>query len=268
MGRPPLTARVNTLLTTDEALTAALEQRGIHVTPSRYLEHALELMHTGNLEQIPEFQAGHFYIQDLSSQFCAKLADAQPGDRVFDLCAAPGSKSFTMAQTMNNQGELLAFDLYDHKLELIQKTADKLGIRNLAVKKGDAGAYNEALGLADKVLCDVPCSGLGIIRRKPEIKYKPQTELDQLPPIQRRILDNAARYVKTGGRLIYSTCSLNRAENQDIAAAFLAEHPNFAPLSIPSTLQGRALIEDNMATFLPQFMNSDGFFVALFTRKN
>ena len=268
MGRPPLTARVNTLLTTDEALTAALKQRGIHVTPSRCLEHALELTHTGNLEQIPEFQAGHFYIQDLSSQFCAKLADAQPGERVFDLCAAPGSKSFTMAQTMDNQGELLAFDLYDHKLELIQKTADKLGIRNLIVKKGDAGAYNEALGLADKVLCDVPCSGLGIIRRKPEIKYKPQTELDQLPPIQRRILDNAARYVKTGGRLIYSTCSLNRAENQDIAAAFLAEHLHFAPLSIPSTLQGRALIEDNMATFLPQFMNSDGFFVALFTRKN
>lgn len=267
VGRPPLMVRVNTLKTSAAALEAVLREEGMDVTPSPYLENCLILEHTGSLERSPAFQRGEFYVQDLASQYCARLMEVKPGDRVFDLCAAPGGKSFTMAQYLENQGELFCFDLYEHKLQLIQKTADRLGILCIRTGRQDGAQYCPELGQAQRVLCDVPCAGLGIIRRKPEIKYKPPESLQGLPEIQYGILENGARYAAPGGRLIYSTCSLSLEENQQVAQRFLEEHPEFEPVPVLEELAGRGLVEGNMITFLPRYMGSDGFFAALFRRK-
>lgn len=267
IGRPPLTIRVNTLKTTTEELCQKLMQKHIQVTVSPDIENCLILDKTKSLEQLEAFQNGLFYVQDIASQICVKLAQVKPNTRVFDMCAAPGSKSFTMAQYMQNQGELFSFDLYEHKLQLIEKTAQRLGISNLRVQRQDACQYNAKLGQADTVLCDVPCAGLGIIRRKPEIKYKSKQEIEKLPEIQYQILSNSSSYVKSGGLLIYSTCSVNQEENQQVAQRFLKEHTDFMPVPIPEFMKGFGIIQEYQITLLPQFINSDGFFIARFKRK-
>ena len=267
LGRPPLCIRVNTLKTNSQILGEQLKQKQIHVEENQYLKNCFSIFNTGNLERISQFRQGEFYVQDIASQLCAALVDPKPGERVFDICAAPGSKSFTMAQLMQNQGEIISFDLYDHKLKLIEDGAKKLGITNITARKGDGRIYYSDLGTADRVLCDVPCSGLGIIRRKPEIKYKPKEAIDVLPEIQYEILQNASRYVKPGGRLVYSTCALNKAENQNVANRFLQEHEEFLPEILPEELKMFGILEKNMLTLMPQFLNSDGFFIAVFQRK-
>lgn len=266
VGRPPLTVRVNTLRTSKEALAHSLQAQGISVTVSDWLENCLSLEGTGSLEQIPEFQNGDFYVQDSSSQCCAAVLDAKPGMTVFDLCSAPGSKAFTVAQQMQNTGKLYAFDLYDHKIELIQKSARKLGICNIVSEISDACVFRDDLPKADRVLCDVPCAGLGIIRRKPEIKYKNPKELDRLPELQYRILQNASRYVKPGGKLLYSTCSLNREENEKVCDRFLDGQTVFVPADLPEWLGKKAVVAGNQATFFPHLSGGDGFFLALFER--
>lgn len=266
IGRPPLTIRVNTLKTDIDSLIELLSKKDIKCEKISYLDNCLNLSNTKSLEKLKEFNDGLFYVQDLSSQFCAYLVNAKPNDTFFDLCSAPGSKSFTVAQYMQNKGKILSFDLYEHKLELIEKTAHKLEIDNITVLKSDASVYNEKLGLADCVLCDVPCAGLGIIRRKPEIKYKSLDDIKDLPIIQKKILQNGSRYVKKGGRLIYSTCSLNICENQNVAKEFLDNNKDFKPVDLTDILKDKALVENNMATFLPHFMDSDGFFVAVFEK--
>ncbi len=266
IGRPPLTIRVNTLKTSAQSLSAKLSARGIPVTENPWLTDCLHLEQTGRLGNIPEFGSGEFFVQDLASQLCAKLTGAQPGNLVYDLCAAPGAKSFSMAIEMQNIGQLHSFDLYDHKLELISQMAKRLGISIIQTHKQDAARFDSKLPPADIVLCDVPCSGLGIIRRKPEIKYKSPEQFQKLPEVQYRILENAARYVRPGGRLIYSTCTLSRMENQEVALRFLKNHPKFQPDSIPEELTKQVMTEKNCVTFLPQMMNSDGFFIALFKR--
>lgn len=266
IGRPPLTIRVNTLKIDTLSLIELLSKKGIECEKIPFLDDSLNLSNIKSLESLKEFNDGLFYVQDLSSQICSYLVGAKPYNVFFDLCAAPGSKSFTVAQYMNNKGSIFCFDVHEHKLNLIKKTAKKLGIDNVTVLKSDARIFNEDLGMADCVLCDVPCSGLGIIRRKPEIKYKSFESIKDLPTLQKQILQNGSRYVKKGGRLIYSTCSLNFSENQDVAKAFLQENKDFKPVDLTQLLKDKAIIENNMATFLPQFMNSDGFFVAVFEK--
>lgn len=267
LGRPPFMVRVNTLKTNVAALTARLQQSGVTVTQSPYLEHCLILSHTGDIEQLPSFVAGEFHVQDLASQWCATLLDAHPGMTVLDLCAAPGSKSFTIAQSMEGRGSLYAFDLHDHKLTLMEQGAKRLGITNLTVQQQDATQHLPSLPMAERVLCDVPCAGLGAIRRKPDIKYKDPQEFASLPSLQGAILANGARYVKPGGKLIYATCSLSEAENEAVATAFLADHADFTIEALPEKLCDRVLSRGNMMTFLPQHMDSDGFFVAVFSRQ-
>lgn len=260
----PLYIRVNTEKISDQELTKELEARGITVEKTA-VEHGLRLIRSGNLERLRAFREGRFYVQDLASQVCAQLAGVQPGETVYDLCAAPGSKSFTMAQQMHGEGQIVAFDLYEHKRLLIQEGAERLGLAVIQPRVADATVYDANLPLADCVLCDVPCAGLGILRRKPEIKYKEESSLDGLPALQFQILQNGARYVKQGGRLVYSTCSLSRAENEEVVARFLREVPGFEPCALPAPYSRWA--EGNCITFLPQYLNSDGFFMALFVRK-
>ena len=192
--------------------------------------------------------------------------EARPGDTVLDLCAAPGGKSFTMAQEMENQGALYSLDLYPAKVGLIREGAERLGLTAVRPDQNDALEENPSLPLADRVLCDAPCSGFGIIRRKPEIKYKTREQIASLPALQAKILDSASRYVKQGGRLVYSTCTLNPAENEEQAAAFLARHPDFAPAPLPGAIAPYKKSPEDTALTLLTNEHSDGFFLQAFTR--
>lgn len=266
VGPAPMYARVNTIKTTTEALVTRLEQEGVTAKVHEVIPDCLSLYHTGDITRLGSFSEGLFHIQDASSQLCAAAVDAKPGMTVLDLCAAPGGKSFTMAQTMQNTGRLLSFDLYDFKADLIKKGAERLGITVLTAQVGDAAQYNPSLPMADRVLCDAPCSGFGVIRRKPEIKYKPLDSFSELEQTQKALLQNAARYVKPGGKLVYSTCTLRREENEAVAESFLQGNPDFSPSPLTGVLTRCHSEANHMATILPDDFDSDGFFIAAFVR--
>ncbi len=185
-----------------------------------------------------------------------------PNQTVLDICSAPGSKSFTIAQHMQNEGEIYAFDLYEHKLKLINESAKRLGITIIKTALQDGAIKNDNIKMADRVLCDVPCSGLGIIRRKPEIKYKNEEDFKDLPQIQYSILENAASYVKSGGYLIYSTCTTNKKENEEVVNKFLSQNNSFKPLQLSLNISKIENNKDTMITLLPHINECDGFFIA------
>ena len=177
----------------------------------------------------------------------------RPGHRVLDVCSAPGGKSFTLAEMMQNTGSLLAMDLYPNRLKLVEDGAARLGLTCLQVRPGDARIFDKSLGTFDRILCDVVCSGYGVIRRKPEIRYKDPAECDALPQTQLAILAASARYLTPGGRLVYSTCTLNPAENEGVVQQFLRETPGYALCGQP-------------VTTLPRQTAGDGFFYAVLER--
>ncbi len=252
LGRAPVYARVNPLVCDADDLVYELSEDGVKSEPIS--ENCVEITSPCAIENLRAYRNGLFHVQDLSSQRCCELLAPKPGETVIDLCAAPGGKSFTLAELMNNRGKVLSFDLYDSRVSLIKQGAERLGLNIITAAVGDASAADAELPQADKVLCDVPCSGLGVIRRKPEIKYKKKAELEELPKIQKKILANAKNYVRPGGRLVYSTCTLNRAENKDVAVAFAEENPDFRLTEMKTNLLGEN--------------GGDGFFTALFERMN
>lgn len=266
LERPPLTVRVNTLKTTTEKLIGFLNNRGVKAFLHEYLEDCLLLEDTGSIEKLAQYRQGLFHVQDAASQLCIEALDPKPNQTVLDICAAPGSKSFTIAQHMQNQGEIFAFDLYEHKLDLIKTSAKRLGISIIKTAMQDGARKNDSIPLADRVLCDVPCSGLGIIRRKPEIKYKDEAEFSELPAIQLAILQNSSNYVKKGGYLIYSTCTTNKAENEEVANKFLFQNNLFKELQLPEKISKIEGNGNNMITLLPHKNACDGFFIAAFVR--
>ena len=267
-GRPPLQLRVNSLRITPEALLEQLLAQGIETSIQHDCPGALTVEKgMGSMEKSESYQKGLFHVQDLASQYCCMALDPKPGDRLLDCCAAPGGKSFTLAQRMEDQGELVAVDLYRHKVGLIEQGARRLGISCLRAVQGDAADEGLDLGDFDKILCDVPCSGLGIIRRKPEIRYKNPTILDNLTEMQYRILCRNARRLRPGGRLVYSTCTLNPNENEQVVARFLAEHSEFAPAEILPDLARRAGEEKHHITLFPQYHHTDGFFIAAIEKR-
>ena len=225
---PELVIRVNTMKTSTEKLTQELRGAGFEVHPAPRVARALLVRGSGLLAS-EAYQNGFFSVQDEASILIADAVCAQPGETVLDVCAAPGGKTFAIAEQMENRGEVLAMDLYEHKLALMEKHAQAAGISIVRTLCHDS---RERIGgyvcRADRVLADVPCSGLGVFRRKPEIKYKENNGLDELVEIQKQILEAAAAYVKPGGTLMYSTCTINPAENQQQAEAFLRAHPEFA----------------------------------------
>ena len=200
------------------------------------------------------YNDGLFYVQDLASQKAVSVLNPKPNSRVLDMCAAPGGKSFTMALFMQNKGEIVSCDLYPQRVELIEKSAKRLGLSIIKTKVSDATVYDQNLGEFDYILCDAPCSGLGVIRRKPDIKYKAFEEFDSLCEIQLKILKNAVKYLKKGGKLLYSTCTLRKKENEDIVNAFLNENKDFKC--------------EYSHTFMPHTDGTDGFYCALLTNKN
>lgn len=260
LGHPPLFLRVNPLLISDEELISRLAVHGIEAVADPDLPHCLVVDRAGAVHQLPEFRRGFFHVQDKSSQLCALAVGAAPGMQVLDACAAPGGKSFTLMEEMDGKGQLVATDLHAHRVNLISQRAKQMKLDGITTRAADMSAPPEDLGSFDRILCDVPCSGLGVIRRKPEIKHKPLAEFEKLPGIQYKILENAAQYCKAGGVLVYSTCTLNPAENQAVADRFAAEHPEFEPGTLPKVLGS-----GHTRTILNEF-GGDGFFLAVFRK--
>lgn len=258
----PITIQVNGLRTKPAEL---FQETG--AVPSGVFDDA-GLLESGSVEKLPAFREGKFFVQDLSARCAVEAAGPKPGDCVLDLCAAPGGKSFMAAVKMGGRGQLRAFDLHEAKVPRIQDGARRLGIDCIQAEQGDASVRNPALeNWADVVFADVPCSGMGIIRKKPEIRYKAPESLTELPGIQLAILKNAANYVKPGGVLLYSTCTLLEEENEQVVSAFLTENPAFQAeaFTLPAPYAGA---ETGMLTIWPQRCGTDGFFVAKLRRSN
>lgn len=264
---PEMTVQVNTLKTTAAALMEALSREGVEARPHGWLGNCLILSGTGNLEKLDAFKNGFFYVQDPAAKLSVLCAGLQPGMKVLDCCAAPGGKSFAAAMAMNDRGSIISCDVHTHKTGLIENGARRLGIDILTARQQDATVFvPEWENAMDTVICDVPCSGYGIIRKKPDIREKdPDTMLD-LPQLQLQILKNQARYVKPGGVLLYSTCTLLRRENEDVVENFLIENREYTleklplPDNFPENTAG-------MLMLVPGQYDTDGFFIAKLRRK-
>ena len=243
---PPIFIRVNTLKTSAEKLLTGFAEKKI--SAEKISDTALLIKPDGSVEELEEYKNGLFFVQDLSCQKAIELLDIKENSTVLDLCAAPGGKSFNAAISAK-EGRVVSCDLYEQRAGLIEKGAERLGLKNLNAKANDATLYDEKLGLFDRIICDVPCSGLGVIRRKPDIKYKPQDSFEELIKIQRDILLCADNYLSVGGKLLYSTCTLNRQENRENVDAFLKANPNYILLT--------------EETFSPDKDNTDGFYAAV-----
>ncbi len=200
------------------------------------------------------------HVQDLASQLCCLALDPQAGEIVLDVCAAPGGKTFTIAELMQNQGHVYAYDLHEKRVGLIRQGAEKLGLTCITAQTGDARKTDQPQ--ADRILCDVPCSGFGVIRRKPEIRYKSLDEAADLPEIQYQILEASAKALKSGGVLVYSTCTVLKRENEDVVRRFLAAHPEYTLEKPWQNLSALAEFGREMTTLFPAMLGSDGFFIA------
>ena len=263
----PMVVQVNRLKTTAAELSARLEAEGIAVTAHSWMEDALVLSGTGSIEELSAFQEGLFYVQDPASKLsvlCAELPKEEI--RVLDCCAAPGGKSFAAAIATGGKAKITSCDVYAHKAELIAKGAQRLGLPIEAIRQ-DATAFRPEWEAAfDAVIVDAPCSGYGIIRKKPDIRYKNIAQMKELPQLQRAILENQCRYVKPGGLLMYSTCTLVRAENEGMVENFLADHPEFSlePLPLRAPLPQN---ESGCLALIPGEYDTDGFFISRLRKK-
>ncbi len=262
----PTCLQVNPLRADAEEIRAALEEGGISYTPHPWLDGAFLVSGTGSLEKLPMFRSGKVYVQDAAARLAAIASGVKPGMQVLDCCAAPGGKSFAAAMQMQNAGSIISCDIHVHKTALIEKGAARLGIDIIQAMQLDAREKKqEFLGRFDAVIADVPCSGLGVIRKKPDIRYKDLAPMQALPEIQRAILENVSCYVAPGGVLLYSTCTVLKRENEAVVRAFLSTHPAFSLESVE--LPERLRLENSgMLTLLPQLHASDGFFISKLRR--
>ena len=260
-----ITIRVNTLKTTEDELVEILESENI-IAKKTFYKNALTLETSGAVYELSAYKNGLFYVEDISSQICVSELGLKENDKFIDICSAPGGKSFTAAQYMKNKGEIYSCDIHSHRVELIKSGAERLGLTCIMPTENDATVYNENFKNADCVLCDVPCSGLGIIGKKPEIKYKSLDEAKELIPIQKQILSTASQYVKKGGTLVYSTCSINPNENRKVCDWFLKENEEFKSVKVAIDIP-RCIDEGDYLTLTPHINNCDGFFIAKFIRK-
>ena len=265
---PSTTVQVNTLRVTAQELQSILEGEGVTAVPHGWMRDCLVLSGTGDLEKLTSFKEGLFYVQDPAAKLsvlCAELAQEEM--RILDCCSAPGGKSFAASVATAGKASITSCDVHEHKVGLIQNGAARLGFDTITARLQDATEnVPEWNGSFDAVICDVPCSGYGIIRKKPDIRYKKPEDMAELPELQLQILKNQARYIKKGGVLIYSTCTLVRAENEGVVEAFLKDNDEFAlePLPLPDTFPKN---ESGMLALVPGEYDTDGFFIARLRRK-
>lgn len=264
---PPVTAQVNTCKISCVALLSRLSEAGVDAQVHPWLKDCIIIRHTGDLERLDSFRDGLFYVQDPASRLAVMAAGVKPNMRILDACAAPGGKSFAASMDMENRGEVISCDLHSHKKKLMQAGAERLGLDCMKPQTTDATRFcpewEEAF---DLVIADVPCSGLGVIRKKPDIRYKDPELLEGLPEVQSRILENVCRYVKPGGVLLYSTCTVLERENEAIVDAFLKTHDEYSleGFSLPSPI---GTIQEGRLTLYPHLHDTDGFFFAKLRRK-
>ncbi|MBE6741937.1 MAG: 16S rRNA (cytosine(967)-C(5))-methyltransferase RsmB [Ruminococcaceae bacterium] len=244
--KPPVFAVPNKMYVDAEELSYELLNSGVDCEVEGEL---VKINSSFNLSALKPFKDGLFHIQDKSSFECAKALEAKAGDTVLDICSAPGGKAFTIAEDMNNCGKVYAFDIYEHRVGLIKSGAERLGLDIIDARVNDAEVLSESIPSADKILCDVPCSGFGIIRRKPEIRYKELDTIKELPALQLKILETSSAYLRDDSRLVYSTCTLNKRENENVVRAFLDNHSEFK------------LIKEK--TIFPSEYGGDGFYFAV-----
>lgn len=249
-GKPPLFIVPNTTIIRENQLINELKNEGVFAEVS---SGVLRVNSPLNVTKSHAFQKGYFHVQDWSSYQCCKALNPLSGETVLDVCAAPGGKSYTMAALMGDRGSVISMDLHENRVKLIKDGAKRLKLNSIESFVNDALLYNENLPMADKILCDVPCSGFGILRRKPEIRYKSLDSIKGLPEIQLKILTVSASYLKQNGCLVYSTCTLNKRENERVVEAFLKTRDDF-------------VLIDEKTTF-PTENGGDGFYWALLERK-
>ena len=260
-----VTVQVNALKCTTEKLFDILSAEGISIVKHPFLDDALQLSGMGAINKLNAFEEGLFYVQDASARIAALAAGAKPGMDVLDVCAAPGGKSFAVAVEMRNIGHILSCDIHEKKINQISSGASRLGIDIIETMTRDARCEIPNLyGKMDIVIADVPCSGIGVIRKKPEVRYKAPEELKGLPKIQKAILNTSSRCVKKGGTLLYSTCTILKCENEDVINEFLCENKEFSldSFELPKPF-GR---QNGMRTILPHEGDLDGFFICKMKR--
>ena len=264
---PPMVVQVNTLRTTAAALILRLEGAGVSAEPHSWMKDALVLSGTGSIEHLEAFKEGLFYVQDPASRLSVLCAELPEEDiRILDCCAAPGGKSFAAAIATAGKAKIVSCDVYAHKAELIAKGAERLGLPITVVRQDAAAFCPEWDAAFDAVIVDAPCSGYGIIRKKPDIRYKDITKMKELPQLQRSILEVQCRYVKPGGLLMYSTCTLVHGENEGMVASFLNDHPEYSlePLPLPAPFPKN---DSGMLALIPGEYDTDGFFISRLRRK-
>ena len=236
-------------------LQYGLEEKKIIYNKTEY-DNFLILEKVKNIENMEEFKEGYFTIQDISAGQTAKILNPQPGEYVLDACSAPGGKTTYMAELMKNNGKIEAWDIHEHRTKLVEKNAKRLGINIIDTKVKDATVYDENLNEKyDKILLDVPCLGIGVIKRKPDIKWQRKKEdVEEITKIQKQILNNCSKYLKKGGNIVYSTCSILRVENEKIIQGFLEKNKNFE------------IVENTEICIFPD-MEKDGFFICKMHKK-
>ena len=265
--KPNLYIRTNTLKISRDELIGKLAKEGIKCTKVNGIDEAIMVQNLKNIEGNELFKLGYFTIQDISSMLVGKIANPEKDSKVLDICSAPGGKTTHVATIMENTGQVIARDVFDHKLKLIKSTVNRLGLTNVSIENRDALKLDDnSIDKFDYVLADVPCSGLGIIRRKPEIKFKEASELSGLPDIQSKILNNASKYVKENGTLIYSTCTIHDEENIDVVEQFLKENKNFELVPIENINIDLDNQEKGYIKIYPNIHGMDGFFIAKLKR--
>lgn len=275
---PRSSLRVNPLRTTRDAALAKLREEGIEAEPSAMSPAGIVLVRGGNPANAEGYREGLWSVQDESSMLVAEALAPKPGMTVLDCCAAPGGKTTHLAELMEGKGKVWANDLHEHKRKLIAEAAGRLKLTNVEAISGDAAALGERFGpnSMDAVLLDAPCSGFGVIRRKPEIKWtKSESDIREIAAVQRRLLEAAAGLVKPGGALVYSTCTIEQEENEAQIDRFLTEHPEFSldsewPEELVRRLQASGAAGASFTgqvQLLPQHFGSDGFFIARLVKR-
>lgn len=264
----PSVIQTNTLKTSADALFDSLTARGLDLKVHGMIPGCFEIESAGDLTILPEYREGLFYVQDAAARMAVLAAGIKPGQTVLDACAAPGGKSFAAAIAMEDRGTIFSRDIHEKKLKLISAGAGRLGITSIQTACMDAKTPDPALtGICDIVLADAPCSGLGVIRKKPDIRFRDVSQLEALPEVQLSILNGLSACVKPGGVFLYSTCTVLRRENDAVANAFLAAHPEFAAegFALPDPV---GVVSSGRLTLLPQIHGTDGFYICRLRKHN
>lgn len=266
--KPNLSIRVNKLKTTKKELIKKLNDKNI-IAKEGNLEDFIIVEKLKNIEELPEFKEGEFTVQDESAGLVSLVMAPQEGECILDACSAPGGKTTYIAELMENDGKILAWDLYKHRTNLINQNSKRLGINIIETKEKDASQFDEnMINKFDKILLDVPCLGLGVIKRKPDIKWQRQeSDIEEISKLQYQILDTCSQYLKEEGELVYSTCSILKEENEEIIEKFLRNNKNFQIINYKKSKQYEKYIKDNKYIKIEPSEKNDGFFICKLVKK-